>query len=149
MVQRAHKTIEGKVAKILNNRELVINRGSNDGVEFGMKFKIVEENEEILDPDTQESLGSIVREKIRVKIVHVQPSLSIGQTFETYRESTPSHFGSLFLGLGSSETVTKVRTLSSSATTATDEKYATVRTGEKVVQVDENEETPVKQSDNS
>ncbi|MCH7787486.1 MAG: hypothetical protein IIC22_08240 [Chloroflexi bacterium] len=110
-----------------------------------MKFKIVDENEEILDPDTQESLGSIFREKIRVKIVHVQPSLSIAHTFETYLKTVPNPFAGI-LQPPSSE-VRKVRTLSSSEA-AMDEGQASVLIGDKVVQVDEYEETPVQQSDN-
>ena len=33
-------TIEGKVAKILNSREIAINKGSEDGVKTGMKFNV-------------------------------------------------------------------------------------------------------------
>jgi hypothetical protein len=33
--------IEGKVARILNSRELVINRGTEAGVKLGMRFAVL------------------------------------------------------------------------------------------------------------
>ena len=147
MLEREHKSIEpleGKVAQILNDRELVINRGSNDGVEFGMKFKIVE-SLTILDPDTSEELGSIERENIRVKVIDVQPAFAIAQTYQTYRTTGALNLLSRSLGQMTSSIITEVRRIRTSEDFADDAKL--VRGGEKVVQVDENEETPVQQSD--
>jgi hypothetical protein len=76
--------IEGKVAAILNERDLVINKGSEAGVEAGMKFKVIEPSLRITDPDTGESLGTLTREKIRVQIVEVSLKYSIGKTYETF-----------------------------------------------------------------
>lgn len=76
--------MRGKVAAILNERELVINLGSANGVEEGMKFKVIEPERRILDPDTQELLGTFDREKVRVKVVEVNPRYSVGSTYETY-----------------------------------------------------------------
>ena len=45
--------IEGKVAAILNERDLVINRGSDSGVQEGMRFGVVEKDVPIVDPDTE------------------------------------------------------------------------------------------------
>ena len=75
--------IEGKVAAVLNDRELVINRGETSGVKPGMIFGILEEKE-IQDPDTKEELGSVEIVKIRVKVVDVKPKMSICRTYETY-----------------------------------------------------------------
>lgn len=76
--------IEGKVAAILNERELIINKGAEAGVKEGMKFKIVEPKVDIKDPDTGEALGTLVHEKIRVGIVEVQPKFSKARTYETF-----------------------------------------------------------------
>ena len=46
--------IEGQVATIVNERELVINRGSDSGVNEGMKFKVVGGELAIKDPETGE-----------------------------------------------------------------------------------------------
>jgi hypothetical protein len=75
--------IEGKVAAILNDRELVINKGETSGVKSGMIFGVLEEKE-VQDPDTKEELGLIEIVKIRVKVVDVKPKMSICRTYETY-----------------------------------------------------------------
>ena len=76
--------IQGKVAKILNSRELVINRGSNDGVIRGMVFDVLDPTEhEIRDPDSGDVLGAVKRPKIRVRVVDVQDRMAIARTFLT------------------------------------------------------------------
>lgn len=77
--------MRGKIAAILNVRELVITVGADDGVELGTVFKVLDEPRPIIHPDTQESLGTVQREKVRVRIVDVQPKFSTGRTFEQYR----------------------------------------------------------------
>jgi len=99
--------IEGKVATILNERELTINQGGDSGVTEGMKFKVGELPTQILDPDTKTPLGVLSREKVRVKISEVSPKFSIGRTYETYQ--TPSLFPTL--QSIAARPVTKVRTL--------------------------------------
>lgn len=105
-------TLKGKVAAILNERELAVNLGSDSGVEVGMKFKVVEPSRQILDPDTAEILGTFDREKIRVKVVEVTPRYSVGSTYETYQVTVGSggspDISHLF---GRSREVTRVRTL--------------------------------------
>ena len=141
--------IEGKVATILNTRELTINRGSLDGVEAGTRFKIVDENAAVIDPDTKEELGTISREKIRVKVVDVQPRFSIASTYETYQieEHIPgrslsgqSSFGHPLVRLPqTTRTVTKVRTLASDSETLLepyDVSKGFVKVGDKAVQVE-------------
>lgn len=76
--------IEGQVAAIIDARELAINRGSNDGVQVGMKFEVLEkQGEPITDPETGERLGSITLVKIRVQVTAVEPKFSIASTYET------------------------------------------------------------------
>ena len=79
-----NERIEGKVARILNERELVINRGSRDGVEIGMRFAILNPNGiDITDPETHEVLGSVPIAKTIVKVVRVDERMSVGRTFRT------------------------------------------------------------------
>lgn len=88
--------IEGKVAAILNSRELVINRGSADGVEEGMKFAVLDPSgNEIMDPESGRAIGSVFRTKINVRIVEVQPHLSVGRTYEM----TPGRGGAFSLSI--------------------------------------------------
>ena len=43
--------IEGKVAKVLDARALIVNRGSLAGVQPEMRFKVLEEEVDVMDPD--------------------------------------------------------------------------------------------------
>ena len=85
--------IRGKVARVFNSREVAINLGSEQGVRPGMYFDVLAQYEDIVDPDTNEALGSIERPKIRVKITRVQEKLSLASTLD--REI---HVGGMPLG---------------------------------------------------
>lgn len=88
--------IEAKVAQLLSERELVINRGSDAGVEIGMRFAILRpRGADIKDPDTGEVLDSVEVPKTFVKIVQVKPRLAVGRTFRTIKGRPPA-MGSLF-----------------------------------------------------
>lgn len=74
--------IRGSVAKILNPREIVINRGAEDGVETGMWFAVLDPGEdEVTDPETGEALGVIHRPKIKVIVNRVEPRLALARAF--------------------------------------------------------------------
>ena len=78
------KAIEGRVAQILNARELVINVGSEAGVAAGMKFAVMSRSAtQIIDPDTNEVLDEIDREKVRVRATEVRPKIAICKTYVT------------------------------------------------------------------
>lgn len=76
--------IEGKVAQILNARELVINVGEESGVVEGMKFAVLSESPtEIRDPETGELLDTLEREKVRVMASEVRRRVTICRTYVT------------------------------------------------------------------
>ena len=129
--------ITGKVAKILNARELIINQGSEAGVELEMEFKVFEERVDIMDPDTGDSLGTLDMEKIRIKISDVHPRFAIGRTFETY-QTRPSLLDPSYLRALTSGGIRKVRTLRTQgdATVTTDENVAKVSPGDPVVHME-------------
>ena len=86
--------VEAKVANILNARELVINKGGKDGVKEDMIFKIVEPQIQVLDPETNDLLGDLSREKIRIKVSEVHARFSVGRTFTNrvpYYWTNPVH----------------------------------------------------------
>lgn len=88
MEPEAHAPIEGKVARVLNSRELVINRGSEHGVRRDMLFEVLDDTgSEITDPDTGELIGSVFRPKLRVKVFHVEPRLAVARTYRTRRKN--------------------------------------------------------------
>ena len=67
--------IEGKVAAIIDDTTLVLNIGSEQGVEEGMAFAIFALHGEIADPDSGQPLGRWEAVKARVVATHVQPRL--------------------------------------------------------------------------
>jgi hypothetical protein len=72
--------LHGKVAKLLNVQLLVLNIGSKQGVTEGMEFAVLNRNAgDILDPDTQEVLGSISLRKVRVTVETVFDQLSVAE----------------------------------------------------------------------
>jgi len=71
-------------AKVLTKRDSVvtINRGEGGGVAEGDVFNVFALGEELIDPDTKESLG---REEVKVgkvKISQVNPKTSLAQILE-------------------------------------------------------------------
>jgi hypothetical protein len=76
------KRLEGRVAAILNSRELVINIGDQHGVTHGMKFAVLAESAlEIRDPESGEVLDTIDREKVRVEVSELRKNISICRTY--------------------------------------------------------------------
>ena len=88
--------IEGRVAQILNARELVLNKGAENGVKEGMIFAVMSQNAmEIKDPETGQLLDVIDREKVRVKVSEIRDKITICRTFKTKKiGSTVSSVGS-------------------------------------------------------
>ena len=72
----------GRVASILNAKELVINIGASKGVISGMRFAVMAEAPmSVIDPETGEILDMIDREKVRVEAIEVREKISICRTF--------------------------------------------------------------------
>jgi len=82
--------IEGRVAEIIDEYTVVINRGHEHGVEEDMRFVIYEQGEEIKDPDTDKSLGNFEYVKAKVEVTNVREKFSTAETYETYTK--PSFF---------------------------------------------------------
>ena len=131
-------TILGKVASIMNEREVTINKGSNDGVEEGMTFRVVAEGIPVTDPDTGESLGIYIKDKIGVKVSEVHPRFSVARTYETYTVQEPSSTFRLSRGRGERllQEVTRVRTLKTAGSTPIESKFfASITDDDSIVQV--------------
>lgn len=136
-------SIHGKVARVLNDRELVFNIGSKDGVALGMFFDVLDpKGTDIKDPETGELLGSVNRPKIRVKITSVQEKLS---TASTYRKIKTNIGGqgfefniSLSKALMPPQWVTKQETFRADEAAWRDlnESESIVKAGDPVIQVD-------------
>jgi hypothetical protein len=87
--------VEGKVAKILGNSEIVINRGSGQGVRRGMLFEVfAPEGEEVWDPDTGETLGTVEDVKATAEVTEVKERLAVARIQNV--QETP--FGAVDIG---------------------------------------------------
>ena len=76
-------SVEGKVAKILGKGEVVLNRGREHGVRQGMLFEIfAPEGEEVWDPDTGETLGTVEDVKAKAEVTEVKDKLAVARIFE-------------------------------------------------------------------
>jgi hypothetical protein len=133
-------SIHGKVAVILNERDLVINKGHDDGVSEGMLFKVTQPNVSITDPDSGAELGVLTREKIKVKVFEVHQNFSVAKTYETYSTSEPSAF-EFADALHRRRTVTRVRKIliepSEQASVTIGVSGSTVNVGDPVVEITE------------
>ena len=69
------KTIEGKVAAILDENKFVINRGRIAGVDEGMTFAIFTISEDVIDPETGVPLGNFEDVKAEVQVIYVQEKM--------------------------------------------------------------------------
>ena len=86
--------VEGKVAKILGDNEIVINRGRNEGVRPGMVFEVfAPEGEEVWDPDTGETLGTVEDVKAHAEVTEVKDRLAVARL-----QNTRAPFGAMNLG---------------------------------------------------
>ena len=132
--------IQGKVAAILNERDLVINKGRNDGVSEGMPFQVTQPDVPIRDPDSGADLGVLTRDKIKVKVFDVHPHFSVAKTYETYSARVPSEVQQAMARFAG-RTVTRVRKiLAESSEQEGDtigQEGSTVYVGDPVVQITE------------
>ena len=69
--------IEGKIARIVDDKTVVINKGAADGVKVGMIFSVVVPVDAVVDPDTGTKLGDWEAVKGRVRANHVQEHMSV------------------------------------------------------------------------
>lgn len=72
-----NKRIESyKLAKIIDDYTVVVNKGSKDSVKTSQRFLVYEIGEEIYDPDTKASLGRLEIVKGTGRVTHVQENMA-------------------------------------------------------------------------
>lgn len=70
--------ITATIAAVLNDHQVVINRGAEDGITFGQRFTVYElSDQDILDPISSQPLGRLETIKGTGRVVHIQDKLSI------------------------------------------------------------------------
>jgi hypothetical protein len=79
------KTRPLQVARVVDEYKVVINRGADDGIKEGQRFLVYGIGDEVLDPETNESLGRLELVRGRGEVVHVQPRMATIRCIETFR----------------------------------------------------------------
>lgn len=74
------KSIVGKVVRVLDEYTIVINRGAKDGVTNSDRYIIYNLGDEIIEPDTNESLGRLELVCGEGKPTHIQENLTTLET---------------------------------------------------------------------
>lgn len=137
--------ITGKVASLIDERTLVINKGSDDGVKQNMRFMIyAAKGKKIIDPDSKKELGELKIKKRSVMVTDVQKSYAVA---ETYKYKTINEGGTnSILGVGGylspPKYVKKYETfaMDESDRRAIDEERSLVKVGDIVEEIEEKEE---------
>lgn len=147
--------IRGKVAKILNSREIAINKGTENGVTIGMYFDVLDPHyENIEDPDTQEVLGSFQYPKVRVRVTLVEEKLALATTYRGEQvniggssksgssRALDAYLGPFAESLMTPKWIMKYETLrkTEKANDELDEKDSYVKIGDPVVQITDQSE---------
>ena len=80
--------IRGHVVSILNEREIAISVGSNHGVVEGMFFDVLEAPRVIFDSKVGKQLGTLQRQKVRVRVTDIEKDFSVAITFRSRKVNT-------------------------------------------------------------
>lgn len=84
------------VASVLSSDRVVLNKGSADGVSVGQRYLIYElDDEDTIDPVTNESLGRLQVPKGTGKIVSVQKHMAVMESDQEPRGASRSFMGGL------------------------------------------------------
>jgi len=75
-----NENIEGKIAAILDRSTVVINRGSDQGIEMGTEFYIYSKLGPFFDPDSGESLGETTKIWGKVKATIIEKRFCVAET---------------------------------------------------------------------
>lgn len=66
-----------QVIEIVNHSTILINAGANQKVKVGDLVRVIEKGDDVIDPDTKESLGTFDYIKDELEIVRVYPAFSV------------------------------------------------------------------------
>lgn len=85
-----------KVVKRTRKNQVIINRGKDGGLKKGQKYEVFFAGEELIDPDTGESLGSGEEFVGIIEIVRINPKASYGKIIsEEDAENAPIDTGNI------------------------------------------------------
>ena len=68
--------IEGRIVRIVDERTLIADIGTEQGVTVGQQFVVIQPMDAVVDPDTNETLGVWEMVKARLVAMHAQPRIT-------------------------------------------------------------------------
>ena len=75
--------IKARIAEVIDNQTVAISAGATSGVKNGMRFKIFSEKKiDVLDPVSNEKLGELDIEKLRVQVTTLYDKFCLAETYE-------------------------------------------------------------------
>ena len=92
-------THDGLVAKIVDSQTVVLNIGTRNGVSTDDRFVVFSLGEEVFDPKTGQSLGTLENVKGKGKVAHVQDHLCTIETYEIETTLSSEEVRKSFSGL--------------------------------------------------
>ena len=78
-----------KVVKIVSDHEIVINAGSEDLISKGQSLEVFTPGEEVIDPETHESLGTLDNIKATVEVVNLYPKMCLCMNIQYEKKNSP------------------------------------------------------------
>lgn len=72
---------QGSLSRV-SGRQVIINAGYQENVEPGLELKVFEKGAEIIDKDTNESLGRLDEEIGLIRVVRVEPRFSVAEVVQ-------------------------------------------------------------------
>lgn len=84
-----------KIVKIVDNYRVVINGGTTEKLHIGDELEVYVVGTPVIDPDTNDNLGSLDPIKAYLRIVHVYPNICICENSEREKNVTIEETNSL------------------------------------------------------
>lgn len=92
--------IQAKVADLIDDRTLVLNKGSKSKVKIGMRFMLFDANgKKIIDPDSKKELGKLKIPKVAVEVKEVYAYYCVAETYK-YKTVNTGGRNSALMSLG-------------------------------------------------
>lgn len=75
-----------RIIKILSTKQIIMNAGENENIKVGDRFQILDKegSSPVIDPETQENLGTLDIIKATVKATIVYPKMTVLESEEQY-----------------------------------------------------------------
>lgn len=85
-----------KIAKIISEYKVVVNAGSNNSIKENDVLEVYQPGQEVTDPETGESLGTLDFVKAKLRVVDVFPKMCVCENRETQQKSLFSNISQSF-----------------------------------------------------